>query len=66
MSDRMVIHMALASRSESICEVNVGSIEKDPSDRVEGTVEGVMESICDVIHDLDTTEALVIWVKPER
>jgi hypothetical protein len=56
--------MALADRSESLLEVNLGSIQKDPQQLVEGSEAGVMETIQDAIQDLDTSEALVIWVKP--
>jgi len=64
MSERWAIHMALADRSESLLEVNLGSIQKDPQQLVEGSEAGVMETIQDAIQDLDTSEALVIWVKP--
>lgn len=64
MTERWAIHVALADRHESLLEVNLGSIQKDPQQLVEGTEEGVLETIRDVIQDLDPSEALVIWVKP--
>ena len=63
MSDRWAIHLALADRSESLLEVNLGSIQKSPEQLVEGSEEGVMETIQDAILSLDSNEALVIWVK---
>lgn len=59
----MAINMAGADLSESLLEVNLSSIQKSPQDTVEGSEEGVLETVRDAIRGLCPGEALVIWVK---
>lgn len=55
--------MALADRAESLLEVNLGSIQKDPRQRVTGTEGEITADLWELIQDLDEGQAIVIWVK---
>ena len=61
----MRVFVALTERAESLLEVNLGSIQKDPQQRMTGTEGEITADLWQVIQGLGENEALVIWTKPE-
>jgi len=59
------VFVALTERAESLLEVNLGSIQKDPEQRLSGTEEAITADLWQTIQDLSDGEALVIWTAPE-